>query len=160
MSKSLEERVMAAAGAAVGRQKYVAPIDVLIGVGWLRPERAEAWRRGRAPYLERVTEASLGKLGTALGTLRRWAEHSGLQPRETVYVSWTPDRHRLRFSKSGDENVERAYRTHWISPQLIAAKGESRANRARAECPAVAPPRPGGLGGGGHVEHGTVRDDP
>jgi hypothetical protein len=31
MPKSLEERVMAAAGAAVTSQKYVAPIDVLMG---------------------------------------------------------------------------------------------------------------------------------
>ena len=126
MPKSLEERVMAAAGAAVTSQKYVAPIDVLIGVGWLRPDQAEAWRRGRVSCLERVTGASFGKLSRALRILRRWAEHSGLQPRETVYVSWTPDRHRLRFTKSGDENVECAYRTHWISPQLIAAKQERR----------------------------------
>jgi hypothetical protein len=27
------------------------------------------------------------------------------------------DRHRLRFSKSGDPNIERAYRTHWLPPR-------------------------------------------
>jgi hypothetical protein len=32
-------------------------------------------------------------------------------------VSWTRDRHRLRFSKSGDPNIERAYRTHWLPPE-------------------------------------------
>jgi hypothetical protein len=52
----------------------------------------------------------------------RWAEVKGLQPRETVYVAWTPGRRRLRFTKTGDENLERAYRTHWVDPGLIAAK--------------------------------------
>jgi hypothetical protein len=133
---------MAAAGAAVTRQQYVAPVDVLIGVGWLRPDQAEAWRRGRVPYLERVTAAGLGPLSRALRVLRRWAEHSGLQPRETVYVSWTPDRHRLRFTKTGDENIERAYRTHWISPRLIAAKQERRERTAAARQADGAPRAP------------------
>src|SRR5487761_220400 len=101
MGDSLERRVVAAANAALDRNKFVAPIDVLTGLGWLRKENAEAWRRGRIPYLERVSEASLGKLSRALRILYRWAKHTGLQPRETVYVSWTPSRHRLRFTKTG-----------------------------------------------------------
>ncbi len=96
MADSLERRVVAAANAALDRNRFVAPVDVLTGLGWLRAEHAEAWRRGRVPYLERVTVASLGKLGKALCILRRWAERRGLQPRETVYVSWTKGRHRLR----------------------------------------------------------------
>jgi hypothetical protein len=122
MAENLERKVLAAANAALARNKFVAPIDVLTGLGWLRQEHAEAWRRGRVPYLEKVTEASLGKLSSALRILRRWAENTGLQPRETVYVSWTPSRQRLRFTKTGEENLERAYRTHWISGELIAAK--------------------------------------
>lgn len=139
MPRSLEDRVTAAAGAAVTRQQYVAPIDVLIEVGWLRPDQAQAWRRGGVPYLERVTAAGLGPLGTALRVLRRWAERSGLQPRETIYVSWTPDRYLLRFTKTGDEDTERAYRTHWISPQLVAAKQERRERKAAARQTGGAP---------------------
>jgi hypothetical protein len=127
MAENLERRVLAAANAALARNKFVAPIDVLTGLGWLRHEQAEAWRRGRVPYLERVTEANLGKLSKALRILQGWAENTGLQPRETVYVSWTPNRHRLRFTKTGDENLERAYRTHWISSELIAAKQRRKA---------------------------------
>jgi hypothetical protein len=122
MAANLEQRVMAAANTALDRNQFVAPIEVLTGLGWLRSEHAEAWRRGGVPYLERVTVASLAKLSRALRILRHWAELKGLQPRETVYVSWTPDRHRLRFTKTGDENLERAYRTHWISPELTATK--------------------------------------
>jgi len=133
MADSLERRVVAAANAALDRNRFVAPVDVLTGLGWLRAEHAEAWRRGRVPYLERVTVASLGKLGKALRILRRWAERRGLQPRETVYVSWTKGRHRLRFTKTGDENLERAYRTHWISPELMAAKRRQTAEKSQPQ---------------------------
>jgi len=122
MVESLERRVQAAAAAALNRNRFVAPIDVLTGLGWLRPHHAEAWRRGRVPYLERVTMANLSKLSRALRILRRWAERSGLQPRETVYVSRTNGRRRLRFTKTGDQNLERAYRTHWVSPGVAAKR--------------------------------------
>lgn len=122
MASNLERRVIAAAQAELTHSGFVSPITVLTRMGWLQPQHADNWRRGRVPYLERVTVASLGKLGTTLRILRCWAERNGLQPRETVYVASTPNRPRLRFTKTGDHNVERAYRTHWISPELIAAK--------------------------------------
>jgi hypothetical protein len=46
-----------------------------------------------------------------------------------TYVSRTGDRHRRRFSKSGDLAIEQAYRTHWVSPQLSMAKQEQLAER-------------------------------
>lgn len=52
---------------APARQRYVTPIDVLVGLGWLRPAHVEDWRRGRVPYLERVTVASLGKRADGIG---------------------------------------------------------------------------------------------
>ena len=130
MANRLEHRLVAAANADLRRHRFVAPVDVLIGLGWLSKEHAEAWRRRRVPYLEQVTEASLGKLSSALRILQSWAQSEGLQPRETIYVSWTPSRHRLRFTKTGEENLERAYRTHWISPELIEAEQQRKAEAA------------------------------
>ena len=130
MANRLEHRLVAAANADLRRHRFVAPVDVLIGLGWLSKEHAEAWRRRRVPYLEQVTEASLGKLSSALRILQSWAQSEGLQPRETIYVSWTPSRHRLRFTKTGEENLERAYRTHWISPGLIEAEQQRKAEAA------------------------------
>ena len=37
---------------------------------------------------------------------------------------------RLRFTKTGEENLERAYRTHWISPELIEAEQQRKAEAA------------------------------
>jgi hypothetical protein len=55
---------------------------------------------------------------------QRWAESRGLNPLETAYVSRTLDHHQLRFSKNGALSIERAYRTHWVSPELSVAKQE------------------------------------
>lgn len=112
--KRLERRIATAAHAAVAGNRQVTPIDVLIGIGWLAPSDVERWRRGQVPYLERVATANLKKLGVALRALRRWAEAQDLSPRHVPYRAQTRDRRQLRFSKSGDRNIERAYSTHWV----------------------------------------------
>jgi hypothetical protein len=56
MANRLEHRLVAAANADLRRHRFVAPVDVLIGLGWLSKEHAEAWRRRRVPYLEQVTD--------------------------------------------------------------------------------------------------------
>jgi hypothetical protein len=109
--------IAAAGSAAVAKNGYVTAIDVLLGTGWVRPDKIEDWRRGRVPYLEQVIVAGLPKIGAAMRVFRRWAEDAGLRPSETVYVSWTRDRRTLRFSKSGGADIERAYRTHWLQPK-------------------------------------------
>jgi len=113
----LRRAIAAAGSAAVAKNGYVTAIDALLATGWLRPEKVEDWRCGRVPYLEQVTVAGLPKISTAMRVFRHWAKNAGLRPSETVYVSWTRDRRRLRFSKSGDPNIERAYRTHWLPPK-------------------------------------------
>ncbi len=48
LNRSLrEQRVVKAAEAALQDQKYVSPIDVLVGIGWLPPSTVAAWRQGR-----------------------------------------------------------------------------------------------------------------
>jgi hypothetical protein len=110
----LESRVAQAAEAVLEEQGFVDPINVLVGMGWLTPAGIENWRRARVPYLEKIVDANLGKLSSALRILRRWAQARELRPSETVYLSRTRDRRPLRFSKTGDRGLERAYRTHWV----------------------------------------------
>lgn len=130
MAASIEQRVARAAEAALQDHGYVAPVDVLVGIGWLQPVHRDHWRQGRAPYLERVVQASLGKISTAMRALPRWARAQGLQPSETAYVARTRDRRALRFSASGNPSIERAYRTHWVSPALSEAKRARLVERA------------------------------
>ncbi len=125
MSNSrLEERGTRAAEATLAEQCYVSAIDVLLRLGWLAPSHLDLWRQGRVECLERMVQAGLGKQSTAMSTLRTWAARRGLTPSETVYVARTRDRRRLRFSVSGKPDIELAYRTHWVSPDLSAAKTE------------------------------------
>ena len=118
----LHQRVAEVAEATLAQQQFVSAVDVLIGLGWLLPARLRDWRLGRVDCLERVTRANMHKLSDAMAIFRRWARDRGLLPRETVYVSHTRDRHRLRFSVSGKPSIERSYSTHWISPDLSQRK--------------------------------------
>jgi hypothetical protein len=131
---SIEQRVARAAEAALRDQGYVAPIDVLVGMGWLQPVHRDHWRQGRRPHLEGAVQANLGKVSAAMQAFRRWARAQGLQPSETAYIARTRDRRTLRFSASGDPAIEQAYRTHWVSPALSEAK------RARVVEQASRPP--------------------
>ena len=125
----IDRRVVRAAEAALEKRRFVTAIDVLVGVGWLEPRRVDEWRQGRVDYLERVTVANLGKISTAMRCFRRWAQARGLKPSETAYLARTRDRRPLRFSKSGNPEIERAYRTHWVSPELSERKRARLAER-------------------------------
>ena len=127
--KRLEQRVIAAAEAALAARGVVTAIDVLTGLGWLPRSGERAWRQGRIPDLERAVTANLSNTSSAMRYLRRWAESRGLRPSETAYVARTRDRRALRFSTSGEPSVEVAYRTHWVSPELSERKLERLAER-------------------------------
>lgn len=118
----LEQRVARAAEAALARQQFVAPVDVLMGLGWLRQSQVDAWRQGRVECLERVVDANLAKISKAMGHFRRWARDRGLTPSETPYLA--RDHRLLRFSQSGAPGIEQAYRTHWVAPDLPPARRE------------------------------------
>ena len=127
--RDIEERVRRVAEQALAEQHYVRPVDVLLGLGWLAPSHLNEWRQGRVPYLERVVQASLGKVSTAMAELRRWARERDLRPSETTYLARTRDHRQLQFSASGDPGIERAYRTHWVSPVLSERKRRRLAER-------------------------------
>jgi hypothetical protein len=120
----LERRVAAAAEAALGRSRSVSPIDVLTGLGWLHGRKVDEWRQGRVDHLEHALTVRPDRLATVRVILRRWAEERGLRPSEVAYVSAARDRATLRFTASGEETAERAYRTHWLSPDLSEARRE------------------------------------
>lgn len=119
---AIEQRVVRTCESVLARQQYVTAVDVLLGLGWLAPTHVDEWRQGRVSCLERSVQASLGKVSTAMGVFREWARGRDLIPRETGYISRTRDRPPLRFSVSGNPDIELAYRTHWVSPELSAAK--------------------------------------
>jgi hypothetical protein len=107
----LQRHVAAAADALLAKGTSVAPVDVLMGIGWLPASVVDAWRRGRAECLDQLAPVSPDKLGAALQHLRRWAAGTGLVPSEVTYLAATHDRRALRFTADGDQATERAWRT-------------------------------------------------
>jgi len=117
---TLEERVVSAAEAALRGHHYVSPVDVLVGIGWLQPVHLLAWQKGRIPYLTRRD-----RVVAAMEILAAWAHEQGLQPSETPYFARTRSAsEQLRFTESGEPEVERFFRTHCLSPDLPAPRRE------------------------------------
>ena len=130
MQKDIEKRVISSAENILYKQNYVSCINVLISMGWLKQVHFEDWRRGRVPYLEKVIEANLGKISYAMQCFRKWAIMKGLKPSSTAYLTWGKGaKRKLRFSKSGNHNIELAYSTHYVSPLLSEQKQQKLAEK-------------------------------
>jgi hypothetical protein len=111
----LYPRIVRAVAAILEKGKVVTPVDILIGMSLLTPERLDGWRRGRIPYLEQAIDCNLTRLSRLLRILRFHVHDLKLVPSETVYVRYG-NRQRLRFTKTGDAKLEKAYATHFIWP--------------------------------------------
>ena len=123
-------RVIKAAGRILTREDILSPIDILIEMGHLSKNNYEAWRKGQVPYLERVIEGNLSKVNRILRIIGFHAHDLNMVPRQTVYHQWGKGKKRvLRFSRSGDSNLEKAYSRHYIwnrsqenKPEVITMK--------------------------------------
>ena len=115
----LEERVYRAAEAALVRQHYVSFIDVLCGMGLLASSAVDSWRQGRIDFLESEIQGSPKKISSSIAIFLRWAQEKDLKPSEIDYVR--PARSGtvpLQFFSSGDTQIEKIFRTHYVSPAL------------------------------------------
>ena len=79
-------------------------------------EPLREWRRGRIPYLERVVDCNLTRLGRLLRILRFHAHDLNLKPSMTPYMRWGNGPNQpLRFTKTGDPRIEEEpYATHFV----------------------------------------------
>jgi hypothetical protein len=113
----LSPGIVRAVDAILVNGKVVAPVDVLVRMDMLTPAKLEDWRRGRAPYLERVVSGNPARLSRLLRILRFHAHDLNLQPSYTAYMRWGKGpKQRLRFTRIGDPKLERAYATHFVWP--------------------------------------------
>jgi hypothetical protein len=99
------------------RDKVVRPIDVLIGMQLLSRDDLEEWRCGRIPYLEKVIDCNLTRLSRLLRILQFHVHDLNLVPSVTAYIRHgSGPKRQLRFTKTGDAKIERAYSTHFVWP--------------------------------------------
>ena len=84
-------------------------------MGLLEAQDIDNWRKDRVPYLEKVIKCNLAKAGRVLRILRFHAHDLNLKPSVTVYRRETSGgKIPLRFSKSGERNIEEAYSRHFV----------------------------------------------
>ena len=96
-------------------QNFVAPIRVFVSMGLLEKHDIDNWRAGRISYLEQAVQCNLSKASRILRILRFHAHDLNLKPSMTVYQRKTASgKMPLRFSKSGEENIEEAYARHFV----------------------------------------------
>jgi len=99
---------------------YICSIDVLLGLNYLAKTDYEKWRNGQVEYLEKICQTNLGKLTTINKIIRQVATKMNLEPSLTVYNKYGKGpKQKLRFSKSGDYNIEKAYSTHFLNKYQI-----------------------------------------
>jgi hypothetical protein len=114
----ISRKIKAVADGLLATKGYVATVDVLVAMGWLKPADLEAWRLRRVPYLEQVVHCAIPRLNFALKELRGHLRARGLRPSWTAYTSWGKGgRVPLQFSRSAEPAIEEGYATHWLPPK-------------------------------------------
>jgi hypothetical protein len=126
-------RVVRAIARVLAKSDVVAPVEVLIEMGNLSKKNHDAWRNGKVPYLERVFEGNLSKANRVLRIIGFHVHDLNMVPRNTHYHRWGKGKKRvLRFSKSGNKNIEAAYSRHYLWNQS-AEKKQAVIERAQLE---------------------------
>jgi len=114
---ALFPKIERAVASIIAEGRIVAPVDVLVAMQLLAPQRLEDWRRGRVPYLEQVVQCNLSRLSRLLRILRFHAHDLNLVPTQTAYCRHGKGpKQVLRFTKTGDPNLEAAYARHFVRP--------------------------------------------
>lgn len=101
---------------------FAAPADVLMDIGVLDKKKYDDWRHGRVPYLEAVCTVNLHKLSEIMKVVRAYAVANGLKPSFTDYRQVGSKDRKLRFSKSGNPAIEKAYATHYVVVNVVLSR--------------------------------------
>jgi hypothetical protein len=116
--RELEQAALRAAERCLKAKGYISMVDVLMELGKLSREDYESWRFRQVPFLERVIHGNLAQLNAILRAVQTNSAKGKLKASWTAYMSWGKgNRQPLRFSKSSDPNLERAYATHHLHPK-------------------------------------------
>lgn len=106
----------------IEHQGYISSLDVLLKLNYLSKSDIDAWRFSKIPYLEKVCKTNLGELTFINRAIKETAKKAGLKPSWTAYIKYGKgEKSKLLFSKSGNENIEKEYATHYLDLVKIKA---------------------------------------
>ena len=138
--KQLQVKVHSAMYMQIKEKGIASPVEVLMAIDALSKEDYEKWRNGRIDYLERVCKINLRKLSLINREIHAYARKHDLKPSWTFYNRWGKKRKdstgktiKLRFSKSGGENIEKQYATHYVGQEKVSEAKERKAQRDEAK---------------------------
>ena len=104
---------------------FVCMIDILLGLDYLTKKDLEAWRFEKIEYLEKVCMVNLGKITSIYKMMKSSALELKLSPSFTGYSRFGKGiPQKLRFSKSGDKQIEDNYSTHYIDKEYFKEKNK------------------------------------
>jgi len=89
----------------------IAPIDVFLQIGNVLKKDCDEWRKGKIPYFERIFQGSLPKANRVLRIIEYHSAALNMIPLQHKYRR--KKKIPLRFSKSGEANLEKAYSRHY-----------------------------------------------
>ena len=120
------------------RKGFISSVDVLIQLNYLSQADYDNWRNGKIEYLEKVCNTNLAKLKTINQIISKISKKMKFEPSWTAYNKYGKGpKQRLQFCKSGNENIERAYSTHYVNKFRIDQNKDKIKNPAeRIEAPA------------------------
>lgn len=94
----------------------VTPINVFVTLGLLPPAKLQEWQQGRILFLEAVLGTNLSKINRVLRILRLHSLDLNLVCKQIDYVrQGSGPRKLLKFTRSADPNIERAYSRLYLS---------------------------------------------
>lgn len=110
------------------KRGFATAVDTLMDCGVLTKQAYEKWRFGKEPYLERCCTINLSKLTFILHQMQLYGKKSGWKVSFCYYKQWGMKKRQgqghkqvlpLRFSKSGNVEIERKYATHYVDADKI-----------------------------------------
>ena len=113
--KDLHKKLSILTSELLHEKGYISFVDVFIKLGYLDVKDYELWRMKKIPYLEKAIKINLGKINFIMKTVQKNSLNGKLKSSWTGYKSWGKGKKIfLRFSKSGEENIEKWYATHFV----------------------------------------------
>lgn len=122
--QDLEKKIRAVTTELLNEKDYICFADVFIKLGYLDQKDYEQWRFKKVPYLEKLIKVNLNKINFIMKTVQKNSKNGNLYPRFTEYKSWGKKGQKttLRFSKSGEKNIEKLYSSHFVKTRNKTSK--------------------------------------
>jgi len=112
--QELQTELGSAAGQLLREKGYISYPDLFIALGYLSRSDYDNWRCRRVPYLERVIKTNLIRISFIMTAVRKNSLNGKLKASWTAYLSRGKGAVRLRFSKSGNPQIEQLWATHYL----------------------------------------------